>query len=324
MSRCALVTGIGGQDGSLLAELLLAEGYRVCGVVRSLAAPLPNLAAIGNELELHELELADGEAVRRLLGSVRPDEVYNLAAVSLVPRSWEEPRRTLELGVLGAAALLDAVLRVEPGIRLFQASSAEIFGEASESPQTELTVLAPRTPYGVAKASAQLLVGCYRAQHGLHASAGILFAHESPRRPPEFVTRKVSRAAAMAHLRLLSELPLGNLSARRDWGAAEDSVRAMWLMLQAEAPDDYVVATGEAHSVEELCALAFGHVGLDWREFVRVDESLLRGQADVGALVGDASKARARLGWRPTIGFDELVRRMVDADLALLRAGAAA
>lgn len=320
----AFITGIGGQDGSLLAELLLAEGYEVAGTVRTLGAPLENLAGVRDRVTLLELDLTSAARVRDALERLRPAEVYNLAAVSLVPRSWREPVETLEVGAVGPAALLDAILNVDPSIRLFQASSAEMFGDPETAPQDESTPVAPLTPYGVAKACAHLLVGCYRRQHGLHASAGILFSHESARRAGEFVVRKVARAAALAREGALAELPLGNLAARRDWGAAEDVVRAMWLMLQAAEPDDYVIATGEAHSVGELVEVAFAHVGLRWEDYVRVDERLLRGSADARALVGDSSKARERLGWRPTVPFEELVRRLVDADLARLRADAAA
>ena len=320
MARRALITGIAGQDGSLLAELLLAEGYEVVGSVRSLSGNLANLDAIRDRLELVELDLAGERAVAETLALHRPDEVYNLAAISLVSRSWQEPVRTAQVGVVGVTVLLEAIRRGHPGTRFFQASSAEMFGEPAEAPQTEETPLGPLTPYGVAKTFGHFLTGCYRARYGLHASSGILFNHESPRRPLEFVTRKVCHAAAAARLGLLEELPLGRLDARRDWGAAEDYVRAMWLMLQAGRPGDYLIATGESHSVEELVSLAFGHVGLDWRDYVRSDEALMRGGGEPASLVGDSSRARERLGWEPAVRFDELVRRMVDADLALLQA----
>jgi GDPmannose 4,6-dehydratase len=317
--RRALITGIGGQDGSLLAELLLAQGYAVVGIVRSLAQPVPNLAEIRERLDLIELELASVEAVADALSSWGPDEVYNLASPSFVPLSWEDPLRTVEVSALGVAALLEAVRRVDPAIRIVQASSAEIFGDPAESPQTEESQIRPLTPYGSAKAFGHFLTGCYRVRYGLHASSGILFNHESHRRPVEFVTRKICLAAASAKLGQLDELPLGSLDSRRDWGAAEDVVRAMWLMLQANEPDDYVVATGVSHSVAELAELAFAHVGLDWRDYVRVDDALRRENTEPRALVGDSSKARRRLGWTPAIGFEELVRRMVDADLTRLQ-----
>jgi GDPmannose 4,6-dehydratase len=318
--RRALITGIGGQDGSLLAELLLAQGYAVVGIVRSLAQPVPNVAEIRERLDLVELEVASIEAVADALSSWGPDEVYNLASPSFVPLSWEDPLQTVEVSALGVAALLEAVRRVDPAIRMFQASSAEMFGDPAESPQTEESRIRPLTPYGSAKAFGHFLTGCYRVRYGLHASSGILFNHESHRRPVEFVTRKICLAAASAKLGRLDELPLGSLDSRRDWGAAEDVVRAMWLMLQADEPDDYVVATGVSHSVAELAELAFAHVGLDWRDYVRVDDALRRGSTEPRALVGDSSKARRRLGWTPAIGFEELVRRMVDADLARLQA----
>jgi GDPmannose 4,6-dehydratase len=317
--RRALITGIGGQDGSLLAELLLAKGYAVVGIVRSLAQPVPNLAEIRERLDLIELELASVEAVADALSSWGPDEVYNLASPSFVPLSWEDPLRTVEVSALGVAALLEAVRRVDPAIRIVQASSAEIFGDPAEVPQTEESQIRPLTPYGSAKAFGHFLTGCYRVRYGLHASSGILFNHESHRRPVEFVTRKICLAAASAKLGQLDELPLGSLDSRRDWGAAEDVVRAMWLMLQADEPDDYVVATGVSHSVAELAELAFAHVGLDWRDYVRVDDALRRENTEPRALVGDSSKARRRLGWTPAIGFEELVRRMVDADLTRLQ-----
>jgi GDPmannose 4,6-dehydratase len=317
--RRALITGIGGQDGSLLAELLLAQGYAVVGIVRSLAQPVPNLAEIRERLDLIELELASVEAVADALSSWGPDEVYNLASPSFVPLSWEDPLRTVEVSALGVAALLEAVRRVDPAIRIVQASSAEIFGDPAEVPQTEESQIRPLTPYGSAKAFGHFLTGCYRVRYGLHASSGILFNHESHRRPVEFVTRKICLAAASAKLGQLDELPLGSLDSRRDWGAAEDVVRAMWLMLQANEPDDYVVATGVSHSVAELAELAFAHVGLDWRDYVRVDDALRRENTEPRALVGDSSKARRRLGWTPAIGFEELVRRMVDADLTRLQ-----
>jgi GDPmannose 4,6-dehydratase len=320
----ALVTGVGGQDGSLLAEQLLERRYEVVGTVRDLARDHENLAGIRDRIELVELELADAEAVAQAVSQLRPAEIYNLASSSLVPRSWERPVETAEAGIRGVTALLEAARTVDQSLRLFQASSSEIFGESRELPQTESTPVAPVSPYGAVKAYGHFLVGAYRRRYGLFACSGILFNHESPRRPREFVTRKVSSAAAAISLGFERNVRLGSLDARRDWGDAGDTVRAMRLMLQADEPDDYVVATGETHSVADLVTIAFEHVGLDWREHVLVDESLTRGRSEIWEQVGDAAKARARLGWKPEIGFAELVRSMVDADLERLRSGSRA
>ena len=314
--RRALITGIGGQDGSFLAELLLDRGYEVFGTT---TGPPDGVAG-----ELIPLDLTDPADARRVVRELRPDETYHLASTSFVPASWEDPAGTTSFAVASAAALLDALRREHPTGRFLNAASAEIFGAPREAPQSEETPVAPITPYGAGKAAAHFLTGAFRNGYGLHACSGILFNHESERRPAEFVTRKVCRAAAAIKLGLEHELRLGDLSARRDWGYAADYVRAMWLMLQADEPDDYVVATGEAHSVEELVAAAFGHVGLDWRDHVRHDESLTRGAADAPLLVGDPAKIRRRLGWEPEVRFDELVRRLVDADLASLSGEAAA
>ncbi len=315
MAVRALITGIGGQDGSLLAELLLAEGYEVYGVARRGPEAYPNLASIRDRVELIETDLRDQDGLLRALRRCRPQEVYNLASVSFVPRSWDEPVLTAELAAVGATALLEAIRAVDDSIRFYQASSSEIFGEPVASPQTESTPLNPLTPYGVAKAYAHFIARSYRHRYGLHASCGILFNHTSPRQPVEFLPRKVASAAASISLGRTGEVSLGELSARRDWGHAADYVRAQWLMLQQDAPGDYVIATGETHSVEELVAEAFAHVGLDWRAHVRVDESLKRGKAELHDLVGDASKARAGLGWERRYSFGELVRSLVDAEL---------
>jgi GDPmannose 4,6-dehydratase len=319
--RRALIIGIAGQDGSLLAELLLAEGYEVFGVVRQpTSTTFANLDTIRDQVELvqadvlHELSLVD------VLSACRPHEVYNLASPSFVPMSWRQPVLTAEFAAVGCTALLEAIRRVDDEIRFYQASSSEIFGEPREVPQTEETPLAPVTPYGVAKAYAHFITLSYRRRYGLHASSGILYNHESPRRPLDFVTRKVCRAAAAVSLGLESEVSLGDLDARRDWGFAGDYVRAMWLMLQRDEADDFVIATGESHSVRDLAVSAFTHVGLDWEEHVRVDETLLRGKAELHHLVGDATKARERLGWSSTLDFEGLVRLLVDADLDRLRA----
>ena len=319
-ARRALIIGIGGQDGSYLAELLLAEGDEVFGVVRQpTSTRLQNLEAVRDRLELYQADVLDELSLVDVLSSCRPHEVYNLAAPSFVPMSWKQPVLTAEFAAVGCTALLEAIRRVDDGIRFYQASSSEIFGEPGEVPQTEETPLAPVTPYGVAKAYAHFITRSYRRRYGLHASSGILFNHESPRRPLDFVTRKVSNAAAAISLELESEVVLGDLEARRDWGFAGDYVRAMWLMLQQDDPDDYVVATGKSHSVGELAELAFAHVGLDWLEHVRVDESLKRGNAELHDLVGDASKARSHLEWHPSMDFESLVQHLVDADLDRLR-----
>ena len=319
--RRALIIGIAGQDGSLLAELLLAEGYEVFGVVRQPASTrFENLEPVRERLELMQADVLHEISLVDVLSSCRPHEVYNLASPSFVPMSWRQPVLTAEFAAVGCTALLEAIRRVDDEIRFYQATSSEIFGEPHEVPQTEGTALSPVTPYGVAKAYAHFITLSYRRRYGLHASSGILYNHESPRRPLDFVTRKVSRAAAAVSLGLESDVALGALDARRDWGYAGDYVRAMWLMLQRDEPDDYVIATGESHSVQELAATAFAHVGLDWEEHVRVDEALLRGKAELHDLVGDPTKARERLGWSATIDFEGLVHLLVDADLERLRA----
>ena len=309
----ALITGIGGQDGSYLAELLLEHGYEVAGIVPRLDTEYVNLAAIRSRIELLHVDLLDEDALARVLREHAPTEVYNLASPSFVPTSWEEPVRTAEFAAVGVTALLEAIRAVDASIRVYQASSSEIFGEPSAWPQTEETPLAPVTPYGVAKAYGHFIVGSYRRRYGLHASCGILYNHESPRRPTDFLPSKVAHAAAAISLGLEGELTVGDVHAQRDWGYAPDYVEAMRLMLRQEEPDDYVVATGELHTVQEIVELAFERVGLDWRDSVRVDESLLRGPAELHHLVGDASKARRTLGWAPTVGFEDLVRLLVDA-----------
>ena len=320
-SRRALVTGIAGQDGSLLAELLLERGYEVAGVVRPGAhGPFANLAAVADRIRFVEVDLLDEHGLGVTIAAFAPDEIYNLAAPSFVPRSWDEPVATAEFAAVGATALLEAVRRHRPGARLYQASSSEIFGNPLQTPQTEQTPLSPLTPYGVAKAYAHWIVRSYRLRYGLHASSGILYNHESPRRPLDFLPRKVAAGAAAISLGLQQELVLGSLDARRDWSYAGDSVRAMWLMLQQPKPDDYIIASGVLHSVGDLVEAAFAHVGLDWRDHVRVDPAFVRGKAELHDLVGDAAKARARLGWAPEVGFGQLVQLLVDADLERLRA----
>jgi GDPmannose 4,6-dehydratase len=324
-ARRALVTGIGGQDGSYLAELLLERGYEVFGIVRhGELSDYQNLRDVRDRLRLLRANLLDAPAITRALEECRPHEVYNLASVSFVPASWEEPVLTAEFAAVGVTVMLEAIRGVDAGIRFYQASSSEIFGEPGEAPQTPDTPLSPLTPYGVAKAYGHMITRSYRRRYGLHASTGILYNHESPRRPLDFLPRKVARGAAEISLGLRTDLTLGDLESRRDWGYAPDYVRAMWLMLQQDEPGDYVVATGHTHSVGDLVEVAFAHVNLDWRAHVRTDPSLVRGRAELHNLVGDPSRARARLGWEPTVTFEELVRLLVDADLAELRSPAVA
>ena len=320
-SRRALVTGIAGQDGSYLAELLVGRGYEVVGVVRE--APdgaYENLAAVRDRIGLVQADLLDEQALAAALRAHRPQEVYNLASPSFVPLSWQQPVVTAEFAAVGVTSLLEAIRAVDAGMRFYQASSSEIFGEPIDVPQSESTPLSPVTPYGVAKAYGHFIVGSYRRRYGLHASCGILYNHESPRRPADFLPSKVARAAAAISLGHEREVVLGDLDAERDWGYAADYVEAMWLMLQRDEPGDYVVASGALHSVRELVELAFAYAGLDWRDHVRTDPSLERGPAELHRLVGDPSKAREQLGWRPRVGFQELVRLLVDAALERLQA----
>jgi GDPmannose 4,6-dehydratase len=315
----ALITGIGGQDGSLLAELLLEEGYEVVGLVRPGASRYENLAAVEDRVELYEADLLNQTSLAQALRASRPHEVYNLAAPSFVPATWEHPVSTAEFAAVGATSLLEAIRTVDLSIRFYQASSSEIFGDPAESPQKEKTPLSPVTPYGVAKAYAHFSARSYRHRYGLFACSGILYNHESPRRPLQFLPRKVSHGAAAISLGLKDELVLGDLDARRDWGYAGDYVRAMWLMLQQEKPDDYIVATGEDHSVRELVECAFSRIDLRWEDFVRLDPVLTRGPAELRRLVGDPAKARDNLGWQAEVDFTQLVHLMVDADLARLQ-----
>src|SRR5262245_4852997 len=312
MARRALVTGIAGQDGSYLGELLLEHGYEVFGTV--LGSP----EGVRPEIESFQLDLTDLDAVSDAIRRIQPDETYHLASVSFVPASWEDPVGTTSFAAAAPAALLEGLRRERPEGRFLNAASGEIFGAPTETPQTLETPVAPITPYGAGKAFAHFVTGAFRRQYGLHASSAVLFNHESRRRPEHFPTRKVSRGAAAISLGLQDELRLGDLSATRDWGFAVDYVNAMWLMLQADEPGDEIVATGEAHTVEDFVRLAFEYVGLDWREHVRLDEQLARGAADSPTLVGDPSHIRERLGWEPEVRFDDLVRLMVDADVEAL------
>jgi GDPmannose 4,6-dehydratase len=313
--RRALITGITGQDGSYLAELLLDEGYDVFGMVRRASTEsFERIAHLADRVTLLQGDLLDQFSLDAVLRSSEPHEVYNLAAQSFVPTSWRQPVLTAEFTAVGVTRMLEAIRSVDPAIRFYQASSSEMFGKVREVPQTELTPFYPRSPYGVAKAYGHFITVNYRESYGLYAVSGILFNHESPRRGLEFVTRKVSDGVARIKLGLADELRLGNLDAKRDWGFAGDYVRAMWQMLQRDEPSDYVIATGEEHSVQEFVDLAFGHVGIEPAKHVAVDRELLR-PAEVDHLVGDSSKARAELGWEPKVSFQELVELMVDADI---------
>ena len=320
MPKRALITGITGQDGSYLAELLLEKGYEVFGMCRRLSAPNTwRIEHILDRITLKPADLLDQMSLLKLIDEIRPHEVYNLAAMSFVPASWDQPMLTGEFNAQGVTRLLDAIRRVDTSIRVYQASSSEMFGKVREVPQNELTPFYPRSPYGVSKVFAHYITVNYRESYDLFAVSGMLFNHESPRRGMEFVTRKVSDGVARIKLGLANALPMGNLEAERDWGYAKDYVHAMWLMLQQNTADDYVIATGLSHSVKELLQIAFAHVGLDWQKYVRVDPALLR-PAEVDHLLGDPSKARRQLDWKPSVDFKDLVERMVDADVARLSA----
>ena len=314
----AIITGITGQDGSYLAELLLAKGYEVVGVIRRSSAPnFWRIRHLLDRIELRPADLLDQLSLIRLIDDVRPSELYNLAAMSFVPASWDQPMLTGEFNAQGVTRVLEAIRHVDPKIRLYQASSSEMFGKVREVPQTELTPFYPRSPYGVSKVFGHYITVNYRESYGLFACSGILFNHESPRRGIEFVTRKVTDGVARIKLRLADTLKLGNLEAQRDWGFAGDYVQAMWLMLQQDDPDDYVIATGLSHSVRDLVEIAFTHADLDWQRYVKLDPDLIR-PAEVDRLVGDASKAKRILNWEPDVAFRSLVCMMVDADLARL------
>jgi len=318
MGRRALITGVTGQDGSYLAELLLEKGYDVLGMVRrSSTVNFERIAHLQDDIMLVPGDLLDEVSMIHLLDEHRPEEVYNLAAQSFVPTSWGQPVFTGEATGLGVTRVLDAIRIVDPTIRFYQASSSEMFGKVREVPQSELTPFYPRSPYGVAKVYGHWITVNYRESYGLHATSGILFNHESPRRGLEFVTRKISHAVASIKLGLADQLPLGNLDAERDWGFAGDYVKAMWHMLQQDVAEDFVIATGETHSVREFCEIAFAHVGLVWQDYVVTDQSFMR-PAEVDQLIGDPTKAREGFGWEPETGFADLVTMMVDADLKLL------
>ncbi len=319
MTKKALITGVTGQDGSYLAEFLLEKGYEVVGMIRR--GSMPNFQRIQHILDRITLvngDLLDQVSLIEILREHRPQEVYNLAAQSFVPTSWAQPVLTAEFTAVGVTRVLDAIRMVDPSIRFYQASSSEMFGKVQEVPQNEKTPFYPRSPYGVAKVYGHWITVNYRESYGMFAVSGILFNHESPRRGLEFVTRKVTHNAARIKLGLADKLPMGNLEAKRDWGFAGDYVRAMWLMLQQDHPEDYVVATGVQHSVRDLLECAFSYLGLDYRDYVVVDPRFLR-PADVFELVGDASKARRQLGWKPEVTFEELIHMMVDHDMEELK-----
>ena len=313
-----MITGITGQDGSYLAEFLLTRGYRVVGMVRrSSTVSLERIAHIEDQIEIVSGDLLDEGSMISVLRDVRPTEFYNLAAQSFVQTSWQQPVLTGDTTALGVTRALDAIRTVDADTRFYQASSSEMFGKVQEVPQNETTSFYPRSPYGVAKVYGHWITVNYRESYDMHASSGMLFNHESPRRGLEFVTRKIANGVAKIKLGMASEIRLGNLDAQRDWGHARDYVKAMWLMLQQDVADDYVIATGETHSVREFCELAFDRVGLDWEKHVVLDPKFMR-PAEVDLLIGDPSKAASKLGWKPEVSFAELVNEMVDADVAVL------
>jgi GDPmannose 4,6-dehydratase len=315
MAKSALITGITGQDGSYLAELLLEKGYKVYGLRRRTSTPMmDNIEHIKNEIEFIEGDLLDQGSLVNAIQIANPDEVYNLAAQSFVGTSWDQPSLTGQITGIGVTNLLEAVRQKKPDARFYQASSSEMFGKVVETPQKETTPFYPRSPYGVAKVYGHWITVNYRESYDLFACSGILFNHESPRRGIEFVTRKVTTAAARIKLGLQNELRMGNLDAKRDWGFAGDYVKAMWLMLQQDKPEDFVISTGETHTVQELVEIAFGHVGLNWRDYVVIDPKFVR-PAEVDLLLGDCSKAKEKLGWKLEVGFEDLVKMMVDSDL---------
>jgi GDPmannose 4,6-dehydratase len=318
MPKTALITGITGQDGSYLAELLLENGYKVVGMMRrSSTLNFERIAHIQDQITLVSGDLLDEASLMAILREHRPDEVYNLAAQSFVQASWSQPVLTGETTAMGVTRLLDAIRMVDPETRFYQASTSEMFGKVHEVPQSETTPFHPRSPYGVAKVYGHWITINYRESYGLYSASGILFNHESPRRGLEFVTRKVTYGVARIVKGLQDKVVLGNLDSKRDWGYAVDYVQAMWLMLQQEKPEDFVISTGETHSVRELCEVAFARAGLDWQRYVEIDERLIR-PAEVDLLVGDSSKAKTLLGWEPQVGFNELIEMMVDSDIKLV------
>ena len=319
MSKKALITGITGQDGSYLADFLLEKGYEVYGMVRrSSMEKFDRIEHIHDKINIRQADLLDQYSIIKLLEDVQPDEIYNLAAMSFVPTSWNQPVLTAEFTAIGVTRMLEAVRAVNPRIRFYQASSSEMFGKVKEIPQSENTPFHPRSPYGVAKVYGHWITVNYRESYDIFGVSGILFNHESPRRGLEFVTRKVTYTASKIKLGLEKELRMGNLDAKRDWGYAGDYVKAMWLMLQQPEPDDYVIATGETHSVKELVETAFSYLEMDYKDYIVIDERFIR-PAEVDLLIGDNSKAKKKLGWKPAINFQGLVKMMVDADMELLK-----
>jgi GDPmannose 4,6-dehydratase len=320
MSRkVALITGITGQDGSYLAEHLLEQGYKVYGMVRrSSVEKFDRISHLIGKIELVQGDLLDQLSLINIIQKIKPHEIYNLAAQSFVPTSWDQPVLTAEFTAVGVTRMLEAIRLTDRNIRFYQASSSEMYGKVRETPQTELTPFYPRSPYGVAKAYGHYITVNYRESYNIFAVSGILFNHESPRRGLEFVTRKVTDGVARIKLGLQQELRLGNLDAKRDWGFAGDYVKAMWLMLQQSTPDDYVISTGETHSVQELVEVAFGRVGLDWQKYVKIDKAFLR-PAEVDLLIGDCSKAKRELGWTPSVSFKQMIEMMVDSDLKIIQ-----
>jgi GDPmannose 4,6-dehydratase len=322
MAKTALITGVTGQDGSYLAELLLEKGYRVCGMVRRASTEnLQRIEPVRDRVQLYQADLLDQTSMAQVIDQAQPDEVYNLAAQSFVPTSWHQPVLTAEFTAVGVTRLLDSIRHICPKARFYQASSSEMFGKVQETPQRETTPFYPRSPYGVAKVYGHYITVNYRESYGMFACSGILFNHESPRRGLEFVTRKITHAVAKIKHGQATELRLGNLQAKRDWGFAGDYVRAMWMMLQQDRADDYVIGTGETHSVEEFVEIAFDHAGLDWKRHVIVDPQFYR-PAEVDLLLADPTKSHKALNWRPQVSFERLVKMMVDEDLARLAPGA--
>ncbi|MCL4473788.1 MAG: GDP-mannose 4,6-dehydratase [Actinobacteria bacterium] len=319
MQKAALITGITGQDGSYLAEFLLEKGYKVFGMVRrSSTENFERIALIRDRVTLIQADLLDQMSLISIIGESQPDEIYNLAAQSFVPTSWTKPVLTAQFTALGVTRMLEAMRLTKPDARFYQASSSEMFGKVAESPQTENTPFHPRSPYGVAKVYGHFITVNYRESYDLYACSGILFNHESPRRGREFVTRKVTDGVARIKLGLAGEIRLGNLDAKRDWGYAEDYVRMMWMMLQQDEPDDYVICSGETHSVEELVQIAFDHVGLNWKDYVKIDQRFVR-PAEVDLLIGDAAKAKEKLGWVPQVSFKQMIEMMIDNDLKIVQ-----
>jgi GDPmannose 4,6-dehydratase len=315
MTKKALITGLTGQDGSYLAELLLGKGYEVFGLVRrSSSSNLNRINHLSGDIRILSGDLLDQSSLMDVVTEAQPDEIYNLASQSYVPISWTQPALTAEYTALGVSRLLESIRRCKPDARFYQASSSEVFGQPDESPQDERTAFRPRNPYGVAKAYAHWMTINYRQQYGLYACCGITYTHESPRRGTEFVFRKITRTAAMIKLGLAKELKLGNLEARRDWCYAQDAVNGMWLMLQQNKPDDYIIASGKAHSVKELVACAFGCVGLNWQDYVSVDPTFYRPDESV-QLVGSINKIQSQIGWKPQYSFEQMIELMVDSDL---------